>query len=186
MTRSEAKAAGVRIYYGGRPCLKGHAEGRYTGHGSCVVCAAIHSASDHKKAYDRKYQVENKDRIAKRTAAYLQRTMPERLRKMKEWADRNKDKVKAIKTAYKHRRRTVERAGISGPELQAWESAHKKVCYWCDKPCARNYHIDHYEPLSKGGKHEASNLVIACAKCNQTKSAKDPYQFAQQQCGRLF
>lgn len=32
----------------------------------------------------------------------------------------------------------------------------------------------------RGGKHEVSNLVVACPKCNVRKSAKDPAEFLAQ------
>ena len=36
----------------------------------------------------------------------------------------------------------------------------------CDKV------MDHMDPLSKGGAHDRSNIVVCCAKCNLSKSAK--------------
>jgi 5-methylcytosine-specific restriction endonuclease McrA len=43
------------------------------------------------------------------------------------------------------------------------------ICVYCGKP---GNSIDHVMPLSKGGKHEISNLVIACLPCNIRKSNK--------------
>lgn len=40
-------------------------------------------------------------------------------------------------------------------------------------------HVDHRTPLSKGGEHIASNLVIACATCNLQKGRLLPEQFVQ-------
>lgn len=95
------------------------------------------------------------------------------------------DKARATKRAYRHRRRSLERQGVTGPELSAWCEAQVKQCYWCGSKCADSYHIDHYEPLSKGGKHELANLRIACPPCNYRKHAKDPLDFARE-VGRLF
>jgi len=36
----------------------------------------------------------------------------------------------------------------------------------------RAMHIDHIIPISKGGKTELSNLVLACESCNESKKAK--------------
>lgn len=53
------------------------------------------------------------------------------------------------------------------------------TCYWCNiKLHNKVKHIDHYIPISKGGKHTLSNLVVSCANCNLKKSAKDPILFA--------
>jgi 5-methylcytosine-specific restriction endonuclease McrA len=38
-------------------------------------------------------------------------------------------------------------------------------------------HVDHVQPISRGGLHEVSNLCIACKKCNLSKGACEPDQF---------
>ena len=123
-----------------------------------------------KAAYDREYRPLNKDRMDAVKAA---------------WRAKNKELIRSVKSNYKHRRRAQESGGISSGDLKRWVAAEQKVCYWCDNACPDDYTIDHYEPLSRGGKHEAENLVIACRHCNVTKHAKDPYVFAQS-VGRLF
>lgn len=37
-------------------------------------------------------------------------------------------------------------------------------------------HVDHIVPVSKGGQHRASNLAVACDKCNMSKGAKMPLE----------
>lgn len=37
--------------------------------------------------------------------------------------------------------------------------------------------LDHMDPLSKGGAHDISNLVVACKKCNTRKAAKEFIQW---------
>ena len=54
-----------------------------------------------------------------------------------------------------------------------------KICYWCNVSLKNTkVHIDHYTPLSKGGEHTISNLVVSCSKCNLEKHSKDPLEFA--------
>ena len=101
------------------------------------------------------------------------------------WCKANPERRRDIANSYKSRRRAVEGDGISGAELGRWSKAQAKVCYWCGSKCARKFHVDHYHPLSKGGAHEVSNLVIACPSCNLRKSAKDPIAFAHE-IGRLL
>lgn len=105
--------------------------------------------------------------------------------KKREWAQANPDKVRAVKQNYKHKRRAQEATELSWSALRTWTDGQRKVCYWCGTKTASGYHVDHYQPLSKGGRHELSNLVIACAPCNLRKSAKDPLAFAQE-VGRLL
>lgn len=40
MTRRQAAEAGLKRYYNGRPCSKGHESPRFTSTGACVTCAA--------------------------------------------------------------------------------------------------------------------------------------------------
>ena len=42
-------------------------------------------------------------------------------------------------------------------------------CQYCG--CTSNLTLDHIRPKSKGGRYEASNLVTACLKCNQSKGS---------------
>lgn len=183
--RKEAKAAGLHTYISGRPCKHGHSAPRYTQTGTCIECARIQSASAAKKAYDAVYLKANYSRIVERNLRWRQRNHEAVLAKAVAWTKKNPERRRAISKAYKSRRRAKEREGSSTPELLAWERAARKVCHWCGVVCAKKYEVDHYVPLSKGGRHEVSNLVIACPPCNRRKSAKDPYEFAKER-GRLF
>ena len=47
------------------------------------------------------------------------------------------------------------------------------ACGYCAQPAMPGKrHVDHVEPLSRGGKHEMNNLIIACTPCNLTKGTK--------------
>ncbi len=45
-------------------------------------------------------------------------------------------------------------------------------CIYCGaSPVERPLHVDHVEPISKGGTDDPANLVTACAECNLGKSS---------------
>ena len=44
-------------------------------------------------------------------------------------------------------------------------------CAYCG--CAGDMEIEHVVPISRGGAHDISNIVPACASCNSSKSAKE-------------
>lgn len=185
MKRRHAASIGLRHYFTGKPCAHGHFDLRFTSTGQCCECMRIISSSKEKKEYDREYQNKNAGKILKRRRVYRVKNKDKIKQKSDIWIYKNKDRVQAIKHTYKIKRRAKEASGVSSSELADWSSKQDKICYWCGDNCADNYHIDHYEPLSKGGTHEIENLVIACQTCNLRKNAKDPYEFAQEK-GKLF
>ena len=138
-----------------------------------------------KKAYDAAYHDKHKARKIEKVMARYYAKPDEIKARIKVWQQTNVERVRAYKASSKAKRRAACHDGISGPELLRWKKAQAKVCYWCAAKCARRYHVDHYRPLSKGGKHEVSNLVIACPTCNLRKHAKDPLAFANE-VGRLL
>ena len=114
--------------------------------------------------------------------------------KRKEYVKANLDKIKKYRKRKdvllrdrnnKHKRRTSVRDGdVTIKQIE--ELIEKSTyCYWCNVKLKKDYHLDHYTPISKGGKHTISNLVVSCPSCNLQKHAKDPYQFALEK-GRLL
>lgn len=97
-----------------------------------------------------------------------------------EWAKQNPEKVRLTKQNYKHKRRAIEAVGITTAQLTQWRNAQNKICHWCSADCEAAFHVDHYFPLSKGGRHEIDNLVISCPSCNLQKSDRDPVDFAKE------
>lgn len=46
------------------------------------------------------------------------------------------------------------------------------VCFWCDKECPNLVKTkDHVVPKCNGGRDYVSNVVLACADCNQSRAA---------------
>jgi 5-methylcytosine-specific restriction endonuclease McrA len=63
---------------------------------------------------------------------------------------------------WSHRR--VRAAPYTRSEVFArWEG----TCTYCDAPAG---HLDHVQPVSRGGRDVPSNVVPACADCNLSKS----------------
>jgi 5-methylcytosine-specific restriction endonuclease McrA len=138
-----------------------------------------------KKLYDKEYNLKNKDSKKEWAIKYYSKNKDSKIKYAKNWVKENKDKRSVISANYKAKRRSKTECGVSTQELLKWKESQPKICYWCNIKCDDEYHIDHYVPLSKGGKHEISNLVISCKRCNLTKQAKDPYEYASS-VGRLF
>lgn len=53
----------------------------------------------------------------------------------------------------------------------------RQTCQYCHTHFSeKRLTIDHVLPLSKGGKHEWTNVVAACSKCNNVKGSRTPEQ----------
>lgn len=51
-------------------------------------------------------------------------------------------------------------------------------CVYCDCELhIKNWHLDHYNPLSKGGTNTFANIVPSCSTCNIMKGAMQPSDF---------
>lgn len=168
-TRLEAIRLNQKTYHGSE-CRNCKNTLRYVKGNSCIYCMSERVRSDSKKKYDAEYHKKNADK---------------KIQTAKDWVKNNPDKRKFIVFNYDSKRRAIKKDGDSFMKVKLWAEKQKKICYWCNIDCTDNYHIDHYVPLAKGGLHTVDNLVISCAKCNMTKSAKDPFKFANE-VGRLF
>jgi len=104
----------------------------------------------------------------------------ERTRKnARRWGKANPERRRAIK----HTRRSRKNGNgepITTAEHREWEAAQPKVCEYCNADCSDEYHVDHIQPLSKGGPHQVHNLAIACPSCNCRKSDRDPDEFLEE------
>lgn len=128
----------------------------------------------------RKWREKNKD--------YATKHRENNIEKYKEYERRynstEKGKINA-KNKNSKRREFVKNGSLSNSEIIKLRKKTNK-CYWCNSIIVENnFHIDHYTPLSKGGKHDINNIVIACPTCNLKKCSKDPFTYAQQ-IGRLL
>lgn len=72
------------------------------------------------------------------------------------------------------RRILLKGATSSSNVKEAIKSLLLKVeCYWCGCGLSEeNRDIEHVTPLSRGGRHDASNLVASCRFCNRSKGNK--------------
>ena len=75
------------------------------------------------------------------------------------------------------------RARAGGP-APGWAAtflmkAQHGCCAACSTQLDDSYHLDHIQPIARGGTSEITNLQLLCKKCNLHKAAKDPIDFMQ-------
>jgi 5-methylcytosine-specific restriction endonuclease McrA len=125
----------------------------------------------------RKWYEENREKAHESNRKYREEN-PEKGRECKrKWREENPEKERA-----KRAKRRALKNKVTVGDLTAIARVYDLAtngdsvpCYLCGKVIPKGErHVDHIIPLSKGGLHTASNLAIACAKCNMSKGAKLP------------
>ena len=76
-------------------------------------------------------------------------------------------KSKAEALDRKNRKSQAEVKQLLAPELKKYGK-----CAYCESSLKfTDSHIDHIQPVSKGGLYTESNCVLICARCNRSKGA---------------
>jgi hypothetical protein len=162
ITRAAAKAAGLKTYYTGKACPKGHVVERQVGNSNCVCCAnERHRQYRAKNAealreYNQQYRAENKDAANERKRQY---------------AANNPHKITA-KNA-KRRAAKIQRtpSWLSKNHFEQIEEFYQ-IAQMFRTYTGQDYHVDHIIPLqgkTVSGLHAPWNLQVLPAKENISK-----------------
>lgn len=208
ITRDEARTAGLKRFFTGEPCRKGHLAERTVCDGFCVACAhdIYLKKIDQKKAQaaqwkrdnpearrasSRRYYAKHVEEIAAKGKVRRCERKDQETERVRDWRERNADHYlnyqrgwkasNATKVReYSSRRRALKRGADA--DLTAEQIADRiKLQGGCCAYCQKRKKltVDHIIPLSRGGQHTARNIQMVCRSCNSRKSAKDPIEFAQ-------
>lgn len=169
ISRMAAKKIGMTYYFTGIPCKHGHISTRNTKNKTCHECVR-------KRFKD--WHIRNKEKQSLKSKTW-RTSNPERYSFLMSRArkERNKDELNEYMRAFSSRRRAATRGGDSARLVLEWTRSQKKTCLYCGKDCDDEFHVDHFVPISRGGCHKISNLVISCPGCNMRKGAAMPYLF---------
>lgn len=67
----------------------------------------------------------------------------------------------------------------TGEDVRQIYKAQSGKCAYCKAKVGQKYHVDHIQPLAKGGSNDRRNLQILCPQCNLNKNASDPIAYAR-------
>jgi len=192
LPRKIATQRGIVRYFNGKPCINGHIAERYTKKSFCVECSreALRrhlSIESNLKAHNlrgKKWRESHKRESAFFVKQWQERNK-ERFKSLcSRWKSENKDKV----NTYTRNRRALIRGSDgahTADDVSRILALQDHRCAICMTSIKDRYHVDHIEPIVRGGSNGKDNLQVLCPSCNTSKGGKDPYEFAAT-LGRLF
>lgn len=139
----------------------------------------------------RQYRENNKDRIAEYQREWYEANKEEVLAQRREYYEANAERIaeynrqhyEANKEKYHEyaRNRRARQRNAEGEHTfeDVWAMAESQdwLCAFCEEPLFAEYHVDHLQPLSRGGSNFPQNLAVTCPTCNLRKGAKTLMEF---------
>ena len=195
ITRKQAIELGLKRYFTGKSCPKGHVAKRNVCDRGCVQCA-----SDRRAKLDRtEYELTHKEQKKLATYAWREKNRKRSNQINSEWKKRNRLKLNEYGRKYYannperekqyERNRRAKCKGCTGSftlaDVDFLIRSQKYKCVYCEKSVKKTFHIDHIMPLFLGGSNDKKNLQILCPTCNLKKNKKHPIDWAQEN-GKLL
>lgn len=206
ITKAQARERGLKKFFTGVPCKRGHVVERKVGDRSCIQCKRLvaqkedsknkrkewyiaHRASELERK--RKLWSENKENNAKKKRENYLKNKDAIKEKVKIYRKNNREKYRV----YSLNRRSIKKLAIgcyTQKDLMFLMERQKGKCAECGRKISfhpkrkKNIcHADHIMPLSKGGSNKPKNIQLLCASCNCSKQDLHPLEWAKKR-GRLI
>jgi 5-methylcytosine-specific restriction endonuclease McrA len=190
ISRKEARAKGLKRYFTGKPCAKGHLGERFVNAANCVECDRAHKAAnrDKIKERDRAYRAANRERRNDRDRA-RRATKTERDRE-----NAQKRAWKAAKDPFEKRAWAVNFGARERGAPGRLTGEHIRVAYFshvdergiprcanrylpCSNALRDGYHVDHIKAIDLGGENVPENIQCLCPSCSSIKGNKTEEEF---------
>ena len=179
--RKEAQKLGIKYYFTGQPCIRGHIALRKT-KGSCLECMKEDWVIDNKKrsekpkseaskAAGKRYYEKNKEVVKARANA---RPPEEKQRNRNKHKEKNPDLYKALVSVRKRRHRQATPKWITAEQKLAMRQLYLQAMK-LTKLTGERYVVDHRVPLISDvvcGLHVPWNLRVITQEENLRKSNK--------------
>ena len=184
--RAQAKEAGLKTYFTGKPCPSGHVAERQVSSGGCCECKKQASKqwhsqhADHNADYGKAYRAQRGEDLLAKKREY-----------QRDWNAANKEEKRRRDAEYERQKRDercpkfyAARTAIAAKRRAAELRA---TAHWCDRKTIEgmyslaqvfrraglDIHVDHVVPLQSKivcGLHTEDNLRLMPRRDNQSKS----------------
>lgn len=155
----------------------------------------------------KKYYIKNKEKLNILSKKRYEDNKEEKLKVRREYVKKNPDKIvqqqknwylknrelKILKSCeyiknnklkhciYNEKRRSNKNntcdKSINEIAILKMMNNQKSKCIYCDTCIIKDFHIDHINPLSRGGLHSIINIQLLCPNCNCSKGNKNNKEF---------
>jgi 5-methylcytosine-specific restriction endonuclease McrA len=133
-------------------------------------------------AAKRRHYALNRDKVTAQQRVYYAANREIIRERVRLYYSKNKEKALICIRCRKARLRANGK--FTRRDIDHLMAKQKKKCAVCFKRLTE-YHVDHVQPVARGGRNDPSNLQLLCPGCNRRKHAKDPFAFARE-LGRLL
>lgn len=195
----DAISQGLKRYFTGKPCKRGHVCERFVWNSGCVDCDRLvrnkiektyyakhrEKLLEKKKPYQKDYRNKNRDKINNQKCDHYSKNKKQIRERQKNYYLNNKDAY--VVGSNNRRARKIGNGGSHtyGQAKNLLANQNYK-CINCDCCLKKNKkHLDHIMPLCLGGTSNIDNMQWLCSACNLSKKDKDPIIWAQKN-GRLL
>lgn len=170
ISRRDAIGKGLRTYFTGEPCRHGHVAFRYVVNRRCMLCM-----KDVTKKIPAKTRYGYYKKWAEKNPG---KRLESKLRSISSPKGRAGQRRRALLSSHRRRARLKGGGKITSAEALTLLERHAYRCFACGKDVKTGWTIDHVIPIAKGGANTAANAQILCKRCNSSKGAHDPIEWA--------
>lgn len=196
ISRDDAISMGMKYYFTGIPCSRGHVSKRIVSSWGChqcrldmtrrkrieIGCIPWSRNEEEKKERRRlslkRYRERNAEKV-KLSQEKFKIKNPDRYKAIKKkWSANNKESL-AIKSQNRRARNSKNGGQLSKDIKSRLFKLQKGRCACCGLPLGNDFHLDHIVPIALGGRNDDSNTQLLRAICNIKKGFKDPVAYMQ-------
>lgn len=172
ISRAEAKQLGLKKYFSGEKCTKGHLSERYTSKGSCIECLNDYRLQNPEKfkVNQAKSRAKNQEKNNQYRRLYYKNNKEKCFNAVKSWGQRNKYLLQFYVRKRQAAKLNRTPSWLSNADMFEIECIYKYCASL--RSIGLNYVVDHIIPLQGqivSGLHVPSNLQIMHASENSTK-----------------
>lgn len=140
-----------------------------------------YNETEHGKRVRRSWREDHKELLNQRVREARAKDPERRRNSYRKWAQKEESEAVIVANAHRRRARLLAAPGEhTAADLAEILQAQGHRCAYCRADLKRaKKHVDHIVPLARGGSNGRANLQYLCAPCNQSKSARDPADFAR-------